>query len=299
MNNSWQRLIDDYNAYITLERGLSKNSVEAYLRDLGKFGEFASKRALDAVDVSSQDVEQFLAELYDSNASAASQARILSGVKSFYSFMLYTDRMESVPTELINSPKLARKLPDTLSYGEILKLFEAIDLSHPLGHRNRAIIEVAYSCGLRVSEIVGLTMSDLFLDESVIRVTGKGGKQRLVPISRSAIHYLLLYLELRQKERISSNSEQIVFLNQKGSKLSRVMVFYITKELAVKAGISKSISPHTLRHSFATHLVQGGADIRAVQQMLGHSSIVTTEIYTHLDLDDLRKAIDKLPIRNK
>lgn len=295
MKSNWSSLIDSYREYITLERALSKNSVEAYMRDLQKFRSFAESAGIEAADITADDVEQFLARLYDQKASPTSQARTLSGVKSFYNFMLHTDRMEQLPTELINSPRLERKLPDVLSYKEILDIFAAVDLSHPLGHRNRAILEVAYSCGLRVSELVGLTFSDLFLDESVIRVMGKGAKQRLVPISQNAIHYLLLYLEGRSAAKIEPRSEKIVFLNQNGSKLTRVMIFYIIRELALKAGITKTISPHTLRHSFATHLVQGGADIRAVQQMLGHSSILTTEIYTHLDLDDLRKAIARLP----
>lgn len=289
--NNWNALTDDYKGYLTLERALSKNSVEAYMRDLEKLRLFADGLSLEAVDVTADDIQQFLASLYDVKASPSSQARTLSGIKSFYNFMLHTDRMEQLPTELITSPRVDRRLPDTLSYKEILDMFAAIDLSHPLGHRNRAILEVAYSCGLRVSELTELTFSDLFLDESVIRVTGKGDKQRLVPISQNAIHYLLLYLEQRATMTVQPRSEKIVFLNNNGRKLTRVMIFYIIRDVAARAGIAKSISPHTLRHSFATHLVQGGADIRAVQQMLGHSSIITTEIYTHLDLDDLRKAV--------
>lgn len=294
--NNWNALTDDYKGYLTLERALSKNSVEAYMRDLEKLRLFADGLSLEAVDVTADDIQQFLASLYDVKASPSSQARTLSGIKSFYNFMLHTDRMEQLPTELITSPRVDRRLPDTLSYKEILDMFAAIDLSHPLGHRNRAILEVAYSCGLRVSELTELTFSDLFLDESVIRVTGKGDKQRLVPISQNAIHYLLLYLEQRATMTVQPRSEKIVFLNNNGRKLTRVMIFYIIRDVAARAGIAKSISPHTLRHSFATHLVQGGADIRAVQQMLGHSSIITTEIYTHLDLDDLRKAVSLLGI---
>lgn len=294
--NNWNALTDDYKGYLTLERALSKNSVEAYMRDLEKLRLFADGLSLEAVDVTADDIQQFLASLYDVKASPSSQARTLSGIKSFYNFMLHTDRMEQLPTELITSPRVDRRLPDTLSYKEILDMFAAIDLSHPLGHRNRAILEVAYSCGLRVSELTELTFSDLFLDESVIRVTGKGDKQRLVPISQNAIHYLLLYLEQRAAMTVQPRSEKIVFLNNNGRKLTRVMIFYIIRDVAARAGIANSISPHTLRHSFATHLVQGGADIRAVQQMLGHSSIITTEIYTHLDLDDLRKAVSLLGI---
>lgn len=265
------------------------------MRDLRKFCAFARSLDLEATQVTMSDVEAFLAHLYDQKCSPSTQARTLSGIKSFYTFMLHTDRCEQVPTELINSPRLESKLPDTLSYAEILELFAVIDLSHPLGHRNRAILEVAYSCGLRVSEITSLTFGDLFLDQSVIRVIGKGDKQRLVPISQNAMHYLLLYLEQRTQMTPRRSDDRIVFLNQNGGKLTRVMIFIIIRDLAVKAGISKRISPHTLRHSFATHLVQGGANIRAVQEMLGHSSITTTEIYTHLDISDLRRAISLLP----
>lgn len=296
MDENWNLLYDAYREYIILERDLSKNSVEAYMRDLDKFREFAGQNSLQATEVELIHIEQFMSWLYDRKVSRSSQARILSGVKSFYNFMLHTDRMEQIPTELIEAPKRERKLPDTLSYQEILDMFAAIDLSSSQGHRNRAIVEVAYSCGLRVSEIVELTMGDLFLDQSVIRVTGKGDKQRLVPISYNAMHYLMLYLSQRSSMRIDPQHENTVFLNQSGRKLTRIMIFYIIRDLAVKTGINKKISPHTLRHSFATHLIQGGADIRAVQQMLGHSSILTTEIYTHLELDDLRKAIEKLKV---
>lgn len=296
MDENWNVLCDAYREYIILERDLSKNSVEAYMRDLGKFRDFATQNALEASKVELIHIEQFMTWLYDKNVSKSSQARILSGVKSFYNFMIHTDRMEQIPTELIEAPRRDRKLPDTLSYQEILDMFATIDLSTPQGHRNRAIVEVAYSCGLRVSEIVDLTLSDLFLDQSVIRVTGKGDKQRLVPISYNAMHYLVLYLQQRSASNIDSQHENVVFLNQNGRKLTRIMIFYIIRDLAVKTGINKKISPHTLRHSFATHLIQGGADIRAVQEMLGHSSILTTEIYTHLELDDLRKAIEKLKV---
>lgn len=296
MNSSWKALVEDYRAYLTLERALSKNSIEAYMRDLGKLALFAESRSLEATELTARDIEEFMVSLYDCGASSTSEARILSGVKSFYSFMLHTDRMEQLPTELISSPRTTRKLPDTLSYKEILDMFGAIDLSHPLGHRNRAIIEVAYSCGIRVSELTELSMNDLFLEESVIRVMGKGAKERMIPISQSAIHYLVLYLQQRALMNVEPRFKQIVFLNQHGRKLTRVMIFYIIRDLAKRAGISKTISPHTLRHSFATHLVQGGADIRAVQQMLGHSSIMTTEIYTHLDMTDLRRAIANLPL---
>lgn len=292
--SSWAILTEDYRGYITLERRLARNSVEAYMRDLGKFSSFCADRGVEPQQVQGSDIELFLAELYDKQCAKKTQARILSGIKSFYNFLVYTDRIDSSPTELIKSPKLPQYLPDTLSYEEILKVFDAVDLSHPLGHRNRAIIEIGYSCGLRVSELVNLTLGDLFLEQSVIRVVGKGGKERLVPISRGAVHYLLLYLEQRQSQCVDARYEKIVFLNRNGKRLTRIMIFYIIRDLAAKAGIIKTISPHTLRHSFATHLVQGGADIRAVQQMLGHSSITTTEIYTHLELDDLRTAISKL-----
>lgn len=290
--------MDDYRSYIRLERSLSPNSVEAYMRDLTKLREYIAQEApaTEPTGVSQAQIENFMAWLFDNGANKSSQARILSGIKSFYNFMLHTDRMESTPTELIDPPRMSRHLPDTLSYKEIERIFANIDLSRPLGHRNRAILEVLYSCGLRVSELVNLQLGDLFLDDSMIRVTGKGNKQRLVPISERAAELLAMYLEERRGMKFENAHAGYVFLNQRGKKLTRVMIFNIIKESARKADIRKTISPHTLRHSFASHLVQGGADIRVVQQMLGHESVVTTQIYTHLDMKDLEKAVGLLDL---
>jgi len=296
--STWGKAIDDYRGYVRLERGLSSNSIEAYMRDLGKLHNYieANHPATAPTEVKQAQIEQFMGSLFDGGVSKSSQARILSGIKSFYNFMLHTDRMESTPTELIDMPRTSRTLPDTLSYREIERIFATIDLSRPLGHRNRAIIEVLYSCGLRVSELVNLQMSDLFLNDSMIRITGKGNKQRLVPISDRAAELLKLYLEARRQTKIENNHASYVFLNQRGKKLTRVMIFNIIKEAASKAGIDKTISPHTLRHSFASHLVQGGADIRMVQQMLGHESVITTQVYTHLDMRDLEGAVGLLDL---
>lgn len=297
-NASWEQIIDYYRGYIRLERGLSKNSIEAYMRDVVKLRDFMESAfpQVPPEAVKHEHIEAFMANLYDHGAVKSSQARALSGVRSFYSFMLHTDRMESVPTELIDTPQITRRLPDTLSYEEIESMFAAIDLSQPLGHRNRAILEVMYSCGVRVSELVELRLSDLFLYDNIIRVTGKGNKQRLVPISDKAIELLKLYLEQRRGMSVKSEDSNVVFLNRRGNKLTRVMIFHIIRQVAADAQIRKTISPHTFRHSFATHLVQGGADIRVVQQMLGHESVLTTEVYTHMDMSDKRKAIELLDL---
>ncbi|MDE6500266.1 MAG: tyrosine-type recombinase/integrase, partial [Rikenella sp.] len=224
------------------------------------------------------------------------QARVLSGVRSFFAYLLHADRIDSLPTELIDSPKVARKLPDTLSYDEIRRMIDGIDLGRPLGHRNRAILEVLYCCGLRVSELVNLRLSDIFTEEGIVRVTGKGDKERLVPIAETALRQVECYLEQRRTMAVAADSSDILFLNQRGRRLTRVMIFTIIRRSAAAAGISKTVSPHTLRHSFATHLLQGGADIRAVQELLGHESILTTEIYTHLELGDLRGAMRLHPL---
>lgn len=298
-SENWDILISHYKEYLMFERGLSKNSIEAYIRDISRFRAYVDHTIhTDAKTVQMGDIDSFMVQLYTDGASPRSQARALSGIKSFYNFMLHTDRMEQIPTELVESPRLDRHLPDTLCYDEILSLFDTVDLSHPLGHRNRAILEVLYSCGIRVSELTDLRLSDLFLTDGMIRVTGKARKQRLVPISNFAIKMLSLYLEQRATWAVNSTDADIVFLNRNGGKLTRVMIFYIIRRAAQLASIHKTISPHTLRHSFATHLVQGGADIRAVQQMLGHSSILTTEIYTHLDISDLREAVAHHPMAN-
>lgn len=294
MKYNWHQSREDYMGYLVLERSLATNSVQAYMRDFDKFSFYFDSQGIDPCDVKSSDVTSFMASLFDMSLSDNSRARVLSSMRSFFSFLLHTDRVESAPTDLLSSPIIHRSLPDTLSYDEILVMFASIDLSSPLGHRNRAILEVLYSCGIRVSELTGLLISDLFLSDSVILVRGKGNRERLTPISTEAIRLLKIYLEQRRVMIPESGSEDILFLNRNGGGLTRVMVFYIVRDIALKAGIDKKIHPHTLRHSFASHLVNNGADIRAVQEMLGHRSITTTEIYTHLDPRALRSAVELL-----
>lgn len=295
---AWRQAIDGYRDYLRFERGLSANSIEAYLHDARQLGAFVQRdgAAKGPAAVEPADIERFMAHIYDSGAGDTTQARVLSGVRSFFTYLLHADRIESLPTELIDSPKIARRLPDTLSYDEIQRMIDGVDLSRPLGHRNRAILEVLYCCGLRVSELVNLRLSDIFADEGVVRVTGKGDKQRLVPIAEAALRQVELYLGQRRTMAVAADSADIVFLNQRGRRLTRVMIFTIIRQSAAAAGITKTVSPHTLRHSFATHLLQGGADIRAVQELLGHESILTTEIYTHLELRDLRGAMEVHPL---
>ena len=295
---AWEQALDGYREYLRFERRLSANSVEAYLHDAGLLAAFVTggDGAKRPEEVKTPDVEAFMSHVYDLGAGDTTQARVLSGVRSFFAYLLHSDRIEVLPTELIDSPKVARKLPDTLSYDEIRRMIEGIDLSRPLGHRNRAILEVLYCCGLRVSELVNLRLSDIFAEEGVVRVTGKGDKQRLVPIARAALQQVERYLEQRRTMAVAADSADVVFLNQRGRRLPRVMIFTIIRQSAAAAGVTKTVSPHTLRHSFATHLLQGGADIRAVQELLGHESILTTEIYTHLELGDLRGAMRLHPL---
>ena len=282
-----------YKNYIKLERSLSPKTVEAYLHDVEKLSEFlGDRKKLEEVELS--DLQSFLATLYDENMSARSQARIISGLKSFYKFMLYERRIAHDPTELLDAPKIGRHLPEVLSLPEIEAILNGIDLSKPEGHRNKAIIEVMYGCGLRVSEVVNLRISNLHFRENYVRIIGKGDKERLVPIGHTAQNAILLYVEgARQHLKIKKGEEDFVFLNRRGSRLSREMIFMMIKEMAAAAGIRKTISPHTFRHSFATHLVEGGADLRAVQEMLGHESITTTEIYTHLDREYVKNIIEQ------
>jgi integrase/recombinase XerD len=282
-----------YKNYIKLERSLSPKTVEAYLHDVEKLYDFLGERKkLEEVELS--DLQSFLASLYDEDMSARSQARIISGLKSFYKFMLYERRIAHDPTELLDAPKIGRHLPEVLSISEIEAILNGIDLSKPEGHRNKAIIEVMYGCGLRVSEVVNLRISNLHFRENYIRIIGKGDKERLVPIGHTAQQAVLLYLEgYRMHLKIKKGEEDFVFLNRRGSRLSREMIFMMIKEMAAAAGIRKTISPHTFRHSFATHLVEGGADLRAVQEMLGHESITTTEIYTHLDREYVKNIIEQ------
>lgn len=292
----WASSIKGFAAYLQLERSLSTNSVEAYLRDIRKLTAYLELQGFqggpERIDL--KDLQGFIKFVAELGLEPTSQARLISGVKGFFKYLLIEQIITADPTTLLEAPKTRRKLPDVLSFEEIEKLIAAIDLSRPDGHRNKAMLEVLYSCGLRVSELIGLRKSQLFLDEGFISVVGKGDKQRLVPIGGEAIRYLLIYEQgQRRNGVIQSGYEDFVFLNRRGKPLSRVMVFLIIKDLAQKAGIQKNISPHTLRHSFATHLVEGGADLRAVQEMLGHESITTTEIYTHLDKQFLRSTLQK------
>lgn len=292
---AWEKEFEDYIYYLRLEKRLSDNTVEAYLRDLRQMVAYMENEfsITSPENVLEQHVSSFLAYLYDRGAKKTTQARILSGMRSFFNYLLLNDRIESLPTEFIDSPKPGRKLPDVLSVGEIGAILDAIDLSTPFGHRNRAIIETLYSCGLRVSELVSLRLADLFFDDGFLRVIGKGDKQRLVPVSAEAVRLITLYIEQRRTLPVDAKHADILFLNNKGRKLSRIMVFYIIRDAVAKAGITKNVSPHTFRHSFATHLLEGGADIRQVQELLGHESILTTEIYTHLDNENLRQNVER------
>ena len=289
----WASSIHDFKGFLKLEKGLSENSVTAYLADIHKLMQFLEdnqvKEGPEAID--SEQLHRFLIWINDLELSARTQARILSGLKAFYRFLLLDDRIDKDPTALLEGPKLGRKLPQVLTLEEIDKILAKIDLSKPEGRRNKAMLEVLYSCGLRVSEMIGLRISNLHREDEFIRVIGKGDKERLVPISRKALREIDLYMPDRNSQVIQPGSEDILFLNRRGRKLTREMMFMVVKELARAAGIKKTVSPHTFRHSFATHLVEGGADLRAVQEMLGHESIITTEIYTHLDREYLRDAI--------
>ncbi len=292
----WEPYKKGFKAYLQLEKSLSENSVDAYIHDIEKLTQFLSinKQEKAPKEIELSDLEFFLKWINELGMTPASQARIISGLRSFYKFCLQEQISETDPTSLLEAPKLAKHLPDTLSYVEIEKIISSMDVSTPEGMRNKAIIETLYSCGLRVSELVNLRLSCLYFDVGYVRITGKGDKERLVPIGGSAIKYIMIYLEnIRVHLDIFPGNEDVVFLNRRGRKLSRVMIFMIIKEAAKNAGISKSISPHTFRHSFATHLVEGGADLRAVQEMLGHESITTTEIYTHLDREYLRDTLQQ------
>ena len=290
----WQSGLSGFKSYLKLERSLSANTVEAYLHDVDKLVQFFAGRSQDKdpAEITSEDLKDFLVWVNELGMLPPTQARVLSGLKAFFKYLLLENSISTDPSALIESPKMSRKLPDTLSIIEINRLIDAIDLSKPEGMRNKAMLEVLYGCGLRVSELTGLKISNLHLDIEFIKILGKGNKERLVPIGSEAIKFLQLFInEVRVQIRIKPGKEDFVFLNKRGNPISRVMVFLIIKDLAKKAGISKNISPHTFRHSFATHLIEGGADLRAVQEMLGHESITTTEIYTHLDRDYLRETI--------
>ncbi|MBM3456048.1 MAG: site-specific tyrosine recombinase XerD [Bacteroidetes bacterium] len=295
----WERYIKDFVSYLKIEKGLSDNSILAYTNDVIKLREFCIAIGKDPVTVNYQDLKLFIGELYDLGLAARSQARIISGVKQFFAYLVLENFITVDPSELLEQPKIGRKLPEVLTIEEIDALIAAIDLSKEEGHRNRAILETLYSCGLRVSELVNLRFSDLYFEEGFIRVIGKGNKERLVPVSTQVEKEIKLYADhIRKHLSIKKGNEQVVFLNRRGSMLTRVMIFTIIKQLASQIGLKKNISPHTFRHSFATHLIEGGANLRAIQEMLGHESITTTEIYTHLDQRYLRDAILNFHPRN-
>jgi integrase/recombinase XerD len=290
----WPAYKKGFKAYLQLEKSLSNNSIEAYLADIEKLTTFlqstGAEKSPGAVELS--DLQAFVKWVAELGMTQTSQARIISGIKAFYKYCLLEEISSKDPTTLLEAPKLKRQLPDTLTYDEIESIIAQIDQSAPEGGRNKAILETMYSCGLRVSEVVNLKISQLFLDVGFIRVIGKGNKERLVPVGSVATKYILLYKNnIRVHQSVQKGEEDILFLNRRGRRLTRVMIFLIIKDLVKKAGITKIISPHTFRHSFATHLVEGGADLRAVQEMLGHESITTTEIYTHLDREFLRKTL--------
>ncbi len=298
--SNWEHYINDFIAYLKIEKGLAGNSVEAYTRDVEKLRDFSLSIKKEPQDVKHQDLVQFVTELYDLGLSNRSQARIISGIKQFYNYLFLEEEIPDNPSELLEQPKIGRKLPEVLTIEEVDAMIQAVDLSKPEGERNRAIIETLYSCGLRVSELVNLRFEDLHFDKGFIRVIGKGNKERLVPASPSVENEITAYRRnTRAMLSVLPKHEKIVFLNRRGAQLTRVMIFTMIKQTALAAGIQKPVSPHTFRHSFATHLLEGGANLRAIQEMLGHESITTTEIYTHLDERFLRDAIISYHPRNK
>ena len=292
---NWPTALNAFRDYLLLERSLSANSIEAYLSDVQKFVRYLEieKLEIPPLAVRQGDLEKFILWVNNLGLEASSQSRLISGLRAFYKFLLVEDLTDSDPTELLEGPRLRRKMPEVLSVHEIQAMLAAVDLSEPQGLRNRAIVETLYACGLRVSELVNLKITNLFLEANFLKVVGKNNKERLVPIGSEAVKYLNMYLDhaRSRQENIRPGEENFVFLNRRGRHLTRIMVFYIIKELAELAGVAKNISPHTFRHSFATHLVEGGADLKAVQDMLGHESITTTEIYTHLDTEYLKETI--------
>ena len=289
---NWDIAIRDFTNYMKLERAMSPNTIAAYKRDLKKLRQNLEEEKPDPLKVQLKELQDFISTLAKDGISAKSQARIISALRTFYKYLLFEDLITIDPTEMLESPKVGRKLPDFLSKEEVFSIIEAVDMSKDEGHRNRAIMETLYGCGLRVSELTNLRISDLFFKQDIIRVTGKGDKERLVPINSLAQKHITIYREeVRVHQTVARGHEDFVFLNRRGKQLTRAMIFHIVKTLTVSAGIKKSVSPHTFRHSFATHLVEGGADLRAVQEMLGHESITTTEIYTHLDQSYLRQTL--------
>jgi integrase/recombinase XerD len=290
----WQHAINEYQMYLKIERGLSKNTIDSYTKDLEKLCIFLNTYAIDSspILIESHIIKQFIYDVAK-KVNPRSQARIISGLRSFFDYLVFEGYRNTNPTDLLETPKIGLKLPDTLNQDEIDKLISAIDLSHPQGERNRTILETIYSCGLRVSEAITLKLSDLFFEEGFIRVLGKGNKERYVPIHLEAQKYILLYQkEIRSHMQSKKGFEDTLFLNRRGKGLTRQMIFIILKDLALKIDLKKKISPHTLRHSFATHLLQNGADLRAIQQMLGHESITTTEVYVHVDKTYLKEVVE-------
>lgn len=292
---NWEQAISDYTNFLKIERGLSKNSIDSYKRDVNKLFLFVDnlENSSSPIHITADTIQQFIYETSKS-INARSQARLISGLRSFFDFLVFEDYREDNPTDLVESPNIIKKLPDTLEKEDIDKLIAAIDLSHPQGERNKTIIETIYSCGLRVSELINLQLSDLFFDDGYIRILGKGNKYRFVPIHITTIHRLSFYInEIRSQITPKKEDEDTVFLNRRGKRLTRQMIFIIIKELAQKINLQKSIGPHTLRHSFATYLLKEGADLRVIQQLLGHESITTTEIYVHLDTSFLKKVVEE------
>ncbi len=291
----WKIALKGYKSYLVLERAFSKHTVDAYSKDVEKLITFFEERgqSIAPQEVTTGDLEAFVLWINDLGIGERSQARIISGIKAFFKYLLLEDMIETSPVQLLSLPRLARKIPEVLAYDEIRQIFETIDLSHPQGNRNRAILETLYACGLRVSELADLKLTDLYFDEGLIKVIGKNNKQRFVPIGEDAKKYIRYYIDHDRSKikHVAKEDENIVFLNRRGRKMTRVMIFLIVKEAAKKSGVAKNVSPHTFRHSFATHLLEGGADLRAIQEMLGHESILTTEIYTHLDTDFLKETI--------
>ena len=297
--SNWSRYITEFVSFLKIEKGLSSNSIIAYQNDVDKLAGYCSDKKIKIKDIEYTHLQSFVTELYDLGLSARSQARIISGIKQFFSYLMLENLINQDPSSLLEQPKLGRKLPEVLSIEEVDLLIGAVNLNSNEGSRNRAMLEVLYSCGLRVSELVNLKFTDLFYDEGFVRVIGKGNKERLVPLSKSVELEISTYQEkMRSKLDIKDGHENFIFLNRRGKQLTRVMVFLIIKDLAAKINLTKSISPHTFRHSFATHLIEGGANLRAIQEMLGHESIITTEIYTHLDQSFLKEAILSYHPRN-
>jgi len=298
----WNIAIKGFKSYLILEKSLSKHSVEAYMRDVQRLGGFMIEQLQteSPLLVKHEDLEQFIHFIHELGLGERTQARMLSGVKAFYKYLLIEDLLDDDPSELVSGPKLSRKIPDVLSYDEIELLISMIDMSSDQGQRNRAMLETLYASGLRVSELIGLKLSDYYPDSGYLRVIGKNNKERIVPIGASAMKHNKIYIEsIRRHQEVKPGFEDFLYLNRRGKGLSRVMIFTIIKQLTIAANIKKNVSPHTFRHSFATHLVEGGADLRAVQEMLGHESIITTEIYTHLDTKFLRETILRYHPRNR